>query len=210
MPRPNIQFILSDFDSRIRECLALANGAEYFYEPRGGTLRPILRSKQYLIVEVAFLQFFLAWEDFFEQAFVRYMCGARTDSGYSPHLLLEYPNLNHALRLLHGGRPFVDWVNAGEIISRAKLYFRDGEPFSNTIAPATTKLEEMKVIRNRIAHRSPHAKEKFEDYVRIKYGFFPRGMVPGKLLLDRISGTNETVFEEYTNLTITLAGMIVH
>jgi len=108
------------------------------------------------------------------------------------------------------GRPYVDWTKLDEVITKAELYFDKGEPFANTLRNASAKLEDMKILRNRIAHRSKHSEAKFQDLVRQKMGYNPRGIVPGKFLLEKIpSGSIRTVLQEYGDLLLALGNLIV-
>ena len=41
----------------------------------------------------------------------------------------------------------------------------------------------MNTIRNRIAHKSKKARDRFDDFIRREFGHGIRGMTPGRLLL---------------------------
>lgn len=108
------------------------------------------------------------------------------------------------------GRPYVDWTKLDEVITKAELYFEKGEPFANTLRNASAQLEDMKILRNRIAHRSKYSEAKFQALVRQKMGYNPRGIVPGKFLLEKIpSGNTRTVLQEYGDMLLALGNFIV-
>jgi len=205
-----IEPILIVFNEKITESLALANSAVTLREPRGNMYRPILKSKIYLIVELSFLQLFTSWEQFLEETFVRYMCGCITQNGYSPKRFVNPRTLKHALEIISQGRQYVDWTKPEDVIDRAELFFDKGEPFANTLRTASNQLEEMKTLRNRIAHRSRHSEKRFQTVVLQKMGYNPHNMVPGKFLLQRIPSSNtRTVLQEYGDLLLALSKLVV-
>lgn len=162
-----------------------------------------------IITELAFLRIFIAWENFLEESFVRYAVGAESPSGYRPTRLIEPKNMSHALDLISSGREYVIWNSASEIISRAERYFREGEPFKNAIQGASSDLNDMNTIRNRIAHKSPSSKNKFNDFVRRKFGYGRRGMTPGRFLLTPLNSSSQDTFLDYYDNIIRTTGRII-
>jgi len=208
--RLGMDHILTDFRKKINESLSLANDAVSLKELRGNTYRNIRKSKTYLIVELSFLQLFISWEQFLEQTFVRYMCGGITCNGYSPKRFVQPKTLEHAGDIIMQGRPYVDWTKLDEVITKAELYFDKGEPFADTLRNASAQLEDMKMLRNRITHRSKHSEEKFRGLVLQKMGYNPRGMVPGRFLLEKIPRSSaRTVLQQYGDLILALGNLIV-
>jgi len=183
MRRMNVQPILNEFTSKVNDSLDLAKAASGLYEKRGGKLRQITSGRQRLLNEMSFLQIFLAWEDFLDQTFIGYMCGGKTASGYRPKSFIKPINMKHARDVLRGARPFVDWLNGQEVIDRAKLYFNDGEPYCKALQGALVKLDEMKTIRNAIAHRSEKSRLELENCCRRIHGYRLRRLSPGLLLM---------------------------
>lgn len=210
MVRVKIDHIYRIYENKIKEHLSLVNDIINYREFRGGRYRPIFKQKVYLIVELSFLKIFMSWEDFLERTFIRYMCGGHTNSDYAPKRYIQPINLDHALNILRQARRFIDWTRGNEIIHRSKLFFQDGEPYATTIGASLQQLDEMKVIRNKIAHQSKYATRNFQQLVRNKYGYYPKGITAGKLLISNIPSTNpKTVLKEYYDLLLTLGKMIV-
>jgi len=163
-----------------------------------------------LLAELSFLRIFLAWEEFLEETFIRYMRGAKTGSGYGPRCFVNPTTLEHASQILTSPRQYVDWTTPSEAIKRAKLYFHQGEPYASALLGATEDLQDMNTIRNRIAHSSAHAKQQFRSLVLRKFGYNPAGMGPGRLLLHTIPPHGQqTFFEHHANVILTLSAMIV-
>ena len=150
-----------------------------------------------MIVEMAFLRIFVSWESFLEESFIRYATGAITPAGYGPERLINPQNLGHALDLIHSGRDYINWNSASEVIQRSALYFQDGEPYRSALEPAIIDLDEMNIIRNRIAHKSAKSKSKFNSFIRRKFGHSVRGMTPGRLLLTQHPSTAPGTFLNY-------------
>lgn len=208
----NIDAVLTAFDRSVSRSLSLANDSKHFLEPRGvgGTYLPILKRKQYQITELSFLQIFVSWEQFLEHTFIRYMCGGQTSSGYSPRRLVQPPNLNHALGIVLEGKSYADWTRVEVVIRKAESYFANGEPYKSVLGSASTPLEDMKKIRNRIAHRSAFSERQFRDMVRQRLGHNPWGMNPGRFLLHPSSGTPGQIFlQQYTQTLLTMGRLIV-
>jgi hypothetical protein len=108
------------------------------------------------------------------------------------------------------GRPYSDWSRSDEVVTRARIYFDKGEPFVTAIENSYNMLEEMRKIRNGIAHSSKHSREKFSELVRQKIGHVPRNIGPGRFLLQDISGNGQTLLHDYGSLLKVLGRVIVH
>lgn len=143
-----------------------------------------------IIVELAFLRIFIAWENFLEGSFIRYLMGAKSPSGYKPKAFVNPYNMEHALNFISQGKDYVKWNSASDVIDRSDVFFKNGEPFKNTLEASTTDLNEMNTIRNRIAHKSKSSQEKFNSLIRFKFGHGIRGMTPGRFLLEKVSSSS--------------------
>jgi hypothetical protein len=160
-----------------------------------------------MIVEMAYLRIFVSWESFLEESFIRYTTGAIPPSGNAtgaippsgnaPVTLIHPQNIGHALDLVVAGRDYISWNSASEVIQRSALYFQDGEPYRSALEPAIIDLDEMNIIRNRIAHKSAKSKSKFNSFIRRKFGHSVRGMTPGRLLLTQHPSTAPGTFLNY-------------
>jgi hypothetical protein len=200
--------VLRELKKSVQDSLDIANKATQYKELRKGKYRPISKPVLYSLKELSFLKLFISWEHFLEQSFIRFMCGAKNSAGFPEETYANPKSLEHALSMLKQKQRYIDWTIVSDVIERAKLYFKNGEPFSTALGQASTYLTEMKVIRNRIVHESKKAEEDFHDLVRQKFGHFPRGMVPGKLLMSNFSA-NKTLLEQYEIVVLTVAETLV-
>jgi hypothetical protein len=162
-----------------------------------------------IIVEMAFLRIFVAWESFLEESFIRYAVGAASPSGYTPNVLTRAQNIGHALELVSSGRDYGAWNSASEVTRRSALYFQDGEPYRSALEPASIELNEMNTIRNRITHKSMNSKSKFNAFVRRKFGHGVRGMTPGRFLMTSLPNPPPDTFLDYYIEVIKIASSMI-
>lgn len=162
-----------------------------------------------IIVEMAFLRIFVAWESFLEESFIRYAVGAVSPSGYAPSTLIHPRNIGHAQELVLSGRDYVPWNSASEVVRRSAPYFQDGEPYRSALDTAAVELDEMNTIRNRITHKSINSKSKFNAFIRRKFGHGVRGMTPGKFLLTLPSSSPPNTFLDYYIEVIRIASSMI-
>lgn len=150
-----------------------------------------------IIAELSFLRIFIAWENFLEDSFLRYLVGAESPSGYSPRIRMTFPNMKVAANIIKGERDYVKWNSYNVVVQRSEIYFEDGQPYKDTFISVSEDLNAMNIIRNRIAHKSKYSKEKFSNFVRRTFGHGRRGMTPGRFLLTRKDQTSNITYLEY-------------
>ena len=164
-----------------------------------------------LLICLQFLRMHLCWEGFIEAVLVRYLCGCSSPSGFTPTIVSSKTrNIRDAMQIISGNARYVSW-SPGETIKRARVHFDNGEPFSSALSSALYQLNCISAIRNRIAHRSDFAKERFRETVRTEIGYNPRGMTPGRFLMmkRKISPRRRgTYFQYYSDILLALARQI--
>ena len=163
------------------------------------------------IVELAFMKAFLTWEGFLQEAFILYLLGKKSPSGYAPVRHAIPLNRQHAMELLASDARHTDWTVAAKVVSRATRFFKGGYPFVNVIRPQTNLLDNLKTIRNALSHESGEASEKFETFVRNELTYFPPGMIPGTFLmtLKPHQTPPKTYLQFYTEIFQSMAKAIV-
>jgi hypothetical protein len=163
------------------------------------------------MTELAFLRAYLAWEVFLEETFVSYLVGMRAPRGRAPRRYAFPPNRRAAEQwVVPEGRPFAKW-DAVAVANRADRFFGGGGPYTSAIRSHQSALDEMKTIRNAVAHESQNAQEKFETLVRVKLRSLPPRLTVGSFLLATVAGsTPATSFlDSYLSKLQLIASLIV-
>jgi|GEM_PF-842925 len=204
MPRLKHEVVLSDFNHYVHESRNLVSAARQWIIPANGPKRPRFTiSHRNVLIELAFLRSFLAWERFLEETFILYLLGKKpTKKRFAPKCYVVPNTWDHAFQLLlpeGGHRKYVDWDNSQFVRLRAKRFFADGEPFESALTARLNLLEEMRVVRNAIAHRSLHSQNIFRGLVRDKLTYLPPNISVGAFLESSIAGAHppQTYLDRY-------------
>ena len=67
--------------------------------------------------------------------------------------------------LVQAGKDYIDWIPYEKTLKAAKLFFRNGEPFTRLSGGEVSDIYKSHVIRNVIAHKSKHSLSKFEKHL---------------------------------------------
>lgn len=171
MALPSLALRLAEFESQIDTLLA--------WHQR---LPPNAKWRQALN-ELRFVRATLSWEEFLEQAFLCYLRGSRTTVGRA--VALKVPSaqsMSAAEKIALGNAPYGKWMNESWLLSAATRCFSSQQhPFLSVAAPV---FKEIRLVRNRIVHRSEFARTEFQGVVRSLYGSQLPGLTPGRLLSD--------------------------
>lgn len=206
--QPSLRSTSEDLLSQLDRASGLLRRSRAFEEPRRGRMRRLLSEDIKAICELSFLSAFLSWENFLENSFTLYMMGKRSPSGFHPDRFVLPTTVEHAFDIIAQGRKFADWVQVQDLRRRSQWYFRNGEPFASALLSAATELDEMRLIRHRIAHMSTSAHRSFEDVVRRNLGSVPRNVTPGSyLLIEKSRG--QTYFDFYVSVLKVTAVQII-
>lgn len=186
-----LKTIHSEFKSCVKEAYGCVNIAN-----EHSSQHKIKEIFIYNIYEIAFLKVFTGWETFLENSFVAYMSGATTKRS-KPNLYLKKINKKHALQILCGTLEYPDWTKIEDVCTLTKLYFVKGGPFLLPLQEIEVYFNEMKKVRNAIAHISVNAKDRFYSLVKAKLPTFRRDICPGEFLSNRVSKRQKESFFEY-------------
>lgn len=206
LPAASIQFVVDEFQTELRRCTNLFLVAQTAQAPSGRKLH--IRDIEEFS-SLALLKITLAWENFLEDCFLRYLCGVPSLSGTTHQLLVTKCNsIGAAESVLSGGRSYLDWRQR-DVISRANRLFAGGGPFLQPIQGSSRLLSDLATLRNRIAHRSNFSRLNFVSVVRSELGYVPPGITPGRLLLTVTpESAPERLFLYYVNCLAAVAGLI--
>ncbi len=184
MPAIGVQHCLRHFEQSVQDSLIFLQEAQNFkIIQTAGSYRHIGVRRIESIAGLALLKIHLAWEEFLESVFVRYMCGATSASGFAPTLLSSpVSTISGAMKKLLQSNRYLNW-NPQDTLHRANCYYDHGEPFATTISAVMQTGDDIVTVRNRFAHRSEYAAQRFRALVLKAFGYVPRGMSPGRFLL---------------------------
>ena len=173
------------------------------------------------VTELAFMGVVASWEDFLEQVLVRYLAGAKTDSGYQPSLRIGVTaSISHSYEIIMGDpkfNPYKNYIGFGspnDVLNVAKLYINHGQPFQNAMNPKIEMLKNAVKIRNRTAHSSTkcindfvETARKMLDQEKLKQSYRPANLLEakaergfGRSAKDRGITFFEAFMEMYENL----------
>jgi hypothetical protein len=164
----HLHVVLAEFSRTVRQCRRFADDARRWSLP--GATPHISTARRDAIIELAFLQAFLAWESFLEESFILHMLGKLPRRGRPPHRYVLPPSRKAALDLTAEGRDYAKWEGASEVASRATRFFRDGRPYTAPLRARQNTLDAARMLRNAVAHRSEKAQTTFETLARNQLG----------------------------------------
>lgn len=172
----------SRFQTSVDDALVLMLECDTWRRSVDGVSRPILKKHKADVISLSFVKLLLAWEEFLEESFLRLLI---TKNIRGVKSLLNVRTKNEAFKIIKGdGRQFIDWADVKRVRERAKIYFKNGKPFEYYLAAGSLHIDRMRIIRNRIAHRSEFSRKQFEDLVRQLFGAY-NAETPGTLLFRR-------------------------
>lgn len=178
---------------------------------------PLQRALRERLCEMSFLLIFTAWEEFLESTFELFLVSERKLIQVVRQKI-HVNNVSTAREVIRGERrQYVDWADPDVIRNRAKIFFKDGEPYESAVGTALFHLKRMRIIRNHTVHRSKFAAEQFSKMIREVYGY-GRRITSGGFLLDSppagampyISGSrHSSMFELFTDVLSSTCAQIV-
>jgi len=158
------------------------------------------------IYELAFFKIFIKFEKFLSDCFETYSIGKKSAYGYCPQRKLEFIDLDHLNKVLK--KQNTSYVNHYEVIKNTSECFFIDDPFSiiNKDATYTTIINEMKTLRDYIAHESASAKRKYESNVLKNKGFIE----PFEHLKKNHRGKNISYYTYYINSIKSISNYIIN
>lgn len=153
--------------------------------------RPLINARRLgSMTELALLRGFLAWETFLEESFILYLNGQRPPRGRAPRRFAFPTNYEMAAEwVVPEGMQYANWTVAGKVRQRAERFFVDGRPFAPVLQANINTLDDLRILRNAIAHASVSTTEKFEKLARDKLGSLPPGLIVGRFLGMTVPGS---------------------
>jgi len=226
--KPSLGSARRPFVDTILSCSALLHAIGPFTEKQNtydaikGS-QPLHPAQARRVVGLSFVIMFSAWEEFVQSAFIRYMAGGVSVTGYAPTLRIgPCKNMVHAGQVLTQKSNFdfssdyINWSSWEKVVDRANMFFKNGEPFASISGLRRERLKDAFIIRNRVAHLSEKCRAEFVTVAKkhLGVGKLRRGFDVGELLLAppklfRPECERDIYFAAYMDLFMDLAGIIV-
>lgn len=199
---------LATFRASLAQCDSLIANA-HKVDSTGVNLFPPSDRQQ--ITVAAFLNLFIAWEEFIETAITDFMMGEATMGGISPIRHVTPPTREHSNKMVVHTQRYFDYANHDNVRKIAKLYFDTGYPFETPLNSINAELADLKTIRNACAHLSSSTKTALEALATRILGQ-PQPSVNVYQLLTtidpRVPGNATTVYAAYRDKLIIAATLI--
>lgn len=163
MPSPSLQVTL---DKAFREIQILAN-----YRTSSLTLEPKF---QHFVAEVILLRLFSIVENSIKETALKLSCQARYRNGVIPALYIVCRSLIDAEnQFINHNRPKpvrLKWTKANFVNDCVKKVIPRTESFRVQVSNHGAFLNEMRVVRNHIAHRTTSTNREYKSVIRHVFG----------------------------------------
>ncbi len=153
-----------------------------------GTLKSLPAVHQKLVAEIILLRLFDLFENLVSSVTTKLACGAAYLDGTAPVFLERAGSLRSATILFqtHGRekRKFVlKWSTAREIKENIKYVIDKYDSVVEVVDRNGSFIDELRRVRNRIAHNNAQSRKNYREVVRRHYGAYMNHVTPGVLLL---------------------------
>ena len=135
---------LAEFQTAVTQCDSLITNA-HKTDASGAALFPVIDREQ--ITSAAFLNMFIAWEEFLEKSILNLMTGQPTIKGNLPVKYVSPKTVEDAHNMLKGTSRHFDYANHSNVRMMARLYFDQGIPYESPLASIDQDLQDLKTIR---------------------------------------------------------------
>ena len=198
---------LSDFHTSLTQCDSLIAAA---HTTGVAGLHLFTTRDREQITVAAFLNMFIAWEEFIEAAINDYMMGDATVGGMSPVRYVTPPSREHSGKMVIHVNRYFDYANQENIKKLTSLFFGVGHPFETPINSMTEELSDLKTMRNACAHMSSPTRTALESLAVKIFGSPQPGIGVYQMLTttDPRTNPNVTVFAAYRDKLSLAAGLI--
>jgi hypothetical protein len=168
--RRKITAVRSDFRKEIGRLLNLDRDNQRRLASGVGAIN---KQQMYTLTESVFFYTYRCYENLVRDIFILCCLGKPNMVGIRAHSYLRPKNFSHAEDLIKSSLRYVEWSNPDELIKRADLYLKDGEPIKTVLISNRVILHDIRKLRNHIAHNSSFSRTAYIDVIRRKIGTVP-------------------------------------
>ena len=174
--RPTVNTPLSILNSEVKLL------GDYYVNSRSVEIR-----YRRFIAELLFLRLFVLFEDAIAGVASRLACGAEYLNGKAPGLNKQSVSISTALNAFltfNRARPlnYPKWTKAKFIVQTVTPVMDTKDPFIMRVQGHGALINEMRCVRNYIAHKNSNAKKEYQSVLRQAYGAQPN-IPPGAYLV---------------------------
>jgi len=173
---------LNRFEGHLRTLEMTRKKIERLYSQRLLVRRDVER-----VYEGLYLDAITSLEATIEDLFIRIVTGRSSPAGVVVRVSFNSSQVARDV-MLGGERKYLDWFPYSRTEKRAKAFLRGGRPFTRLSSGDKRVLEEMLIIRNAIAHKSPHARKRFQEFAS-NFPLVSRERTPAGFLRSKIDPT---------------------
>jgi hypothetical protein len=175
---PSLDVNVRDFAARLSVLEQLVDGIDTV---------PIKFQK--ILGELVMLRLFSLLEAHLQSLCMKIVCGAPYLDGTRPTLLVKAPSAASAIlqmRTLNRAKTLdLSWTTCTAIKKNIEFSVDTSDPIFATFAAYDASIDEMRLVRNHIAHGNADTRRKFRPVVKAHYGAYVPSITPGVLLLSR-------------------------
>lgn len=208
--RRKVSAAYAAFDAELRRLRRMddTNQERYFPGPGRPRRGRLSASQMHLLTEAIFARAFSKYEEFIEQTFLLYCQGRSGLSGTTVKSYISPKNISHAKSIIKSGMTFLEWNSPEKIISRCDIYLHPDSPVYLAVTTHQSRLQNIRRIRNAIAHSSDEARTQFRKAVRDELGVAPLiAPAVGEFLImnDRMAARRQYYLRSYLDVLGTVA-----
>jgi hypothetical protein len=157
------------------------------------------------LYELAFFKVFIKFEKFLSEAFENYSIGIQSDYGYCPERILNFLDVDHLYKTIKKDDKY---VNHYENIKKLSNCIFQDNPFEiiTTDANYSTEINNMKTLRDYIAHESITSRNRFIKCLLNNKTFIS----PNEFLLRKKKTIKISNYTYYTNIITEISDYLIY
>lgn len=158
------------------------------------------------VYEALFLRAVTSFEVFLEELFFAIMSENAKYPKTRVKLRMRATSAEAMREILLQGKDYLDWIPFNRTELRAKLYLKEGRPFSDLSDGDKSTIKTITLIRHAIAHKSSFATRQFEEKVIGSMNLLRGEKKPAGFLRSQFrSAPKQVRFELYVNELVRIA-----
>jgi hypothetical protein len=169
----------------------------------------IVQRDLHSVYESLFLRAVTSFEVFLEELFVAILDNRISYKSTRVTVRIKATSTQALMDVLLQGQSYMTWLPFTNTEQRAKIYLRDGKPFSELTDGDRSLIRTITTIRNAIAHRNRHAINEFKRAVIGAQVLLPREKRPAGFLRSPVrAGPPRNRFEVYVGELVRIAAAL--